>query len=202
MKRIVILYGLLIIIVSAYSQKAQDLESAFGKSYVAEADSNYHLAAHELLQFYQSDSYYINARMGWLYYLDGSYDSSIYYYKKAMGLMPYAIEAKVGYSYPLSMLGNWDQVIQLYVEILKIDPQQSLINYRLGLIYYNQGRYDKALPYVERVVNLYPFDYHSVILLGWIHKQMGHSREAQILFEKALLIRPGDESAIEGLGRK
>ncbi len=201
MKRLVLLYGFLAVFASVYSQTAQDLETAFLKSYEAEADSNYLEATSELLQVYQGDSYHINARIGWLYYLHGSYDSSTYYYEKAISLMPYAIEAKIGYAYPLSMLGNWAQVIRLYEEILKIDPQHSLINYRLGLIYYNQGQFDKALPYVERVVNLYPFDYPSVILLGWIHKQMGHNREAQILFEKALLIRPGDESALEGLGR-
>ena len=49
-------------------------------------------------------------------------------------------------------------------------------------------------------VNLYPFDYDSVIMLAWTNFQLNKFREAKVLFNKSLLIRPGDESALEGLG--
>jgi tetratricopeptide (TPR) repeat protein len=148
---------------------------------------------------YEQSSYLMNARLGWLHYLKGQYYESVEYYQKAITLMPYAIEAKLGKANPLSMLGNWEDVIKIYQEILTIDPQHALTNYRLGLIYYNRQDYEKALPYVERVANLYPYDYYSVVLLGWINLKMGKNREARILFEKALQIIPNDPSASEGL---
>jgi len=49
------------------------------------------------------------------------------------------------------------------------------------------------------VVNLYPFAYDSVILLAWINLQMKDYRKAKVLFNKSLLIRPGNKSALEGL---
>ena len=49
------------------------------------------------------------------------------------------------------------------------------------------------------VVNHYPFDYDSVIMLAWTNYRLGKMREAKVLFQKALLIQPGAESALEGL---
>ncbi len=86
-----------------------------------------------------------------------------------------------------------------YNEILEIDPENSMVNYRMALLYYGREDYQTAFRYVEKVVNHYPFDYDSVILLAWTNYMMGKSREAKILFNKALLIQPGDESAISGL---
>ena len=201
MKPIFTLLVILLMLSSTGTHAQSELEQAFSRSYTAEADSNYSEAIEVLKKVYDKESYLLNMRLGWLSYLAGDLMASSDYYIQAIALMPYAIEPKLGYVYPQSVLGNWDKVIASYKEILKIDPQHALVNYRLGLIFYNQGRYNEAFPYVERVANLYPYDYYSVILLAWIHKQMGHAREAQVLFEKALLIIPGDASALEGLGR-
>jgi tetratricopeptide (TPR) repeat protein len=90
-------------------------------------------------------------------------------------------------------------VINQYVEILKIDPQNTIANYRLGSIYYGKADYNKALGYLEKNVNLYPFDYDSIILFAWTNFKLGKLREAKVLFNKALLNRPKDSSATEGL---
>jgi len=37
-------------------------------------------------------------------------------------------------------------------------------------------------------------------MLAWTNHMMGKSREAKVLFQKALLIRPDNASALEGLG--
>jgi tetratricopeptide (TPR) repeat protein len=73
------------------------------------------------------------------------------------------------------------------------------VNYRVGLIYYNRGEFAKADPYLEKVVNLYPFDYDGLLLLAWNKLSLQKSREAKVLFQKVLLNNPGDESATEGL---
>ncbi|MCA6073450.1 tetratricopeptide repeat protein [Fulvivirga sedimenti] len=182
-----------------YAQDIGVLQETFKQSYAAEADSNYSGSVKILMTRYDPSSYLMNARLGWLHYLNGQYFESVQYYEKAISLMPYAIEAKLGKANPLSMMGNWEDVIKTYEEILMIDPQHSLTNYRLGLIYYNRQEYDKAMPHVERVANMYPFDYYAVVLLGWINLKMGRNREARVLFEKALQILPEDPSALEGL---
>lgn len=177
----------------------ENLEQAFQKSYSLENSGDFSGAIKVLQAQYQADSYEINLRLGWLQYQAGQLAESIESYQKAVRLKPYAIEPKMGLVLPLSVQGMWAEVEETYLKILQIDPQNSLVNYRLGLIYYNRGNFDKADPYLEKVVNLYPFDYDGLLLLAWNKLQLQKSREAKVLFQKVLLNNPGDASAKEGL---
>ena len=47
---------------------------------------------------------------------------------------------------------------------------------------------------------LYPFDYDAVMMSAWVNLMVGKNAEAKALFDRALLISPGDKMAIEGLG--
>jgi tetratricopeptide (TPR) repeat protein len=175
------------------------LQDAFSKSQAYESKGNFTDAISSMKAIYQEDSYEINLRLGWVCYLNGSFTESAAYYQKAIKLKPYAIEPKLGYVYPNSALGKWDLVITQYNDILVIDPQNSLVNYRMASIYYGRKDYAKAEKYLEKVVNLYPFDYDSMILYAWTNFQLGKLREAQVLFNKVLLNKPKDASALEGL---
>jgi tetratricopeptide (TPR) repeat protein len=177
----------------------KNLQVAFENSYSMEAKADYSRAIKTIKDVYQENSYEINLRLGGLLYLSGLHIESISYYQKAMKLKPYAIEPKFGSVFPSAALGNWTQVIYQYQEILKIDPQNTLANYRIGLIYYNKQDYTKAEKFLEKVVNLYPFDYDANLLYGWINLKLGKFREAKILFNKVLLHKPKDASALEGL---
>ncbi|MCF8297158.1 MAG: hypothetical protein K9J13_06395 [Saprospiraceae bacterium] len=199
-KLFAVILVLLVTITSIKAQEYKAIQDAFTQSYTYETAGEYSKAVEVMKKVYTTDSYEINLRLGWLTYLSGLFTESQAYYQKAINIKPYAIEAKFGYVYPVSVLGNWDQVIKQYVEILKIDPQNTLANYRMGSYYYGKEDYISAKKFVQKVVNLYPFDYDSVVLLGWICLKKGEYREAQVLFNKALMIQPGDESATQGLG--
>ncbi len=183
----------------AYTQSFKEIESAFKESYQLENNGEYSAGAEKLKKVYTEDSYEINLRLGWLNYSLGNFTESSAYYQRAITLSPYAIEARFGYVYPLSALGNWAIVKQQYEKILEIDPKNTLANYRMGMIYYGSEDFNMALKYFEKVVNLYPFDYDAVIMYAWTNLKLGKMREAKILFQKTLLIKPGDESALEGL---
>ncbi|WP_051107570.1 MULTISPECIES: tetratricopeptide repeat protein [Rhodonellum] len=179
---------------------AQDkIIDAFKQSYSLEKNENFKGAIESLKAVYQTDSYELNLRLGWLTYLAGQLPESEDYYSKAVALKPYAIEPKFGLVLPLSVQGKWTETEEIYQRILQVDPQNSLVNYRLGLIYYNRGNYDKADPYLEKVVNLYPFDYDGLILLAWNKLNLQKSRESKVLFQKVLMNNPDDPSALEGL---
>jgi tetratricopeptide (TPR) repeat protein len=176
------------------------IEDAFATSYTLQDKADYSGAIAALKAVYDENSYEINVRLGWLNYLGGFFTESAAYYQKSIKLKPYAIEPKLGYAYPAGALGNWDQVITQYLEILKIDPQNTTANYRLGSIYYGKLDYSSAEKYLEKVVNLYPFDYDSNILFAWTNLKLGKNREAQVLFHKVLMMKPNDSSALEGMG--
>lgn len=181
-----------------FSQVEQHIE-AFSESYALEAVGNFAKGIQEIENLYDENSYEMNLRLGWLYYNLGNYFESKNKYQKAVDLMPYSIEAKLGYVLPVSAMGNWNDVMRTYENILEIDPQNTLVNYRMGAIYYERKEYEKAFSYCEKTVNLYPFDYDSVVLLGWINYQMGNLREAKVLFQKSMLIKPNNQSAEYGL---
>ena len=177
-----------------------DIISAFKESYMYETKGQFSDAINSLNKVYDKSIYEINLRLGWLYYENKQYQESVQYYQTAINLMPYSIEAKLGIVLPLAAIEDWTKVAEQYISILAIDPNNSSVNYKLGLIYYYKPDYATAYKYFEKVVNMYPFDYYGSLMFAWTNYQLGKSREAVVLFNKVLLISPDDASALEGLG--
>ena len=201
-KKIVLFFVTVFVINYAFEATCQNISetiSAFQQSYIHEASGDFGESMEVLRKVYDEKSYEINLRLGWLAYLSGIFTESIAFYNKAITLMPYSIEARFGIVYPASALGNWNMVITQYEKILEINPNNSIAMHRLGLIYYGREEYDEAYRYFEKVVNLYPFDYDALIMFGWANFKLNKSREAKILFQKALMHTPGGASALEGL---
>ena len=185
--------------VGLMAQNTAVTQAAFVKSYESEKSGNYLAAINTLKTVYKADSYIVNIRLGWLSYLAKQYTESIKYYEKSISLKPYAIEARFGCVKPLSALESWEKVKAHYMEVLKIDPQNTVANYWLGVIYYNRKDYANATRLFEKVVNLYPLDYDSVIMLAWSKLSSGKSADARVLFNQALILKPDDSSALSGL---
>lgn len=178
----------------------EKLQEAFKNSYSYENKGEYSKAIKELKDNYHEDSYEINLRLGWLNYSSGNFTESMAYYQKAIQLQPLSEEARMGYVLPASSVGNWDSVLKTYLEILKTNPYNTTILYRVGLIYYGKEQYSQAYSYFEKVVNLYPFSYDGLLMFAWTNLKLGKLREAKVLFQKILLLSPNDNSAKEGLG--
>ena len=180
-------------------QTIKDQIDAFQESYINEASGSYESAIDNLKSVYKEDSYEINLRLGYLCYLAGKFTESIAYYNNAINIMPYSVEARFGYVLPASSIGNYTQVLNQYEKILEITPNNSITLHRIGLIYYGREQYDQAEIYFEKVVNLYPFDYDALTMLAWTKLRLNKTREAKVLFNKALLNTPSGSSALEGL---
>lgn len=179
--------------------QSEPLSDAFAESYTAGSVYNYNKAIQILNSVYDPDSYELNLRLGWLYYLSGQHARSLHYYKKSARKMPCSIEARLGCVLPASAMGNWQAVTGYYREILKIDLHHCKSNYYMGLISYNKGEYLTSAAYLERVLKLYPFDYDTAILLAWCNYKLGKKTAAAVLFRRALLAAPDDNSALLGL---
>jgi tetratricopeptide (TPR) repeat protein len=178
----------------------EGLPAAFAASYAAEAKGNYDDAIGALRGSY-TNLYEQNLRLGWLCFLAKNYTSSAGYYQKAIDQRPYAIEPKFGLIKPLNALGQVERMLGLYTAILQVDPQNTQANYWVGVIYLNRKQFDKAARYFEKVVNLYPFDYDTNLSLAFTYLSLGKKTEARALYNKVLLIRPGDTQALAGLKR-
>ena len=184
---------------ASYGQDYEKIQAAFADSYSKEFSGETNKAIEILKTVYDENSYEINVRLGWLSYNSGNFTESTAYYQKAINLKPFAIEPRFGLVMPAAAVGNWETVKQQYEKILEIDPMNTRANYYLGMIYYNREKYDDALPCFEKVANLYPFDYDGNLMYAWTNLKLGKLREAKVLFNKVLMMRPGDKSAEEGL---
>jgi tetratricopeptide (TPR) repeat protein len=177
------------------------IQTAFANSYKSELTGNYNLSVSEIRTVYEEDNYSMNARLGWLLFLAKEYTESVNYYSKAIKLKPYAIEARFGMIKALNALESWDKVKEQYEGILKIDPMNTTSLYWLGVLLYNRKDYDNAAKNFEKIVNLYPMDYGSIIMLAWTKLYQGKKADAKVLFNQALLLSPNDSSAISGLNQ-
>ena len=201
MKKFIFLFAFILASYTAVTraQNYDALISAFQQSYLNEASGDYHKAIENLRSVYKEDSYEINLRLGYLCYLSGRFTESVAYYSKAVELMPLSVEARLGIVLPASAMGNWSQVIRHYEKILEITPNYSIVLHRLGLIYYGKNDFSSAERYFEKVVNLFPFDYDALTMLAWTKLRLNKTREAKVLFYKALMHTPTGSSAVEGL---
>lgn len=201
-KRIWVAFTFMQLSFFSFSQSDAAVREAFKKSYDSEYQLKYQKAIEDLQGIYEPTSYELNLRLGWLNYKLGKYTESLNYYKKAIVKMPLSIEAKLGIVYPLGALEKWDQVVDNYLAIVKIDNYNATANYRLALIYYNRGDYGNSWKYLQKYVNLYPFDFDGNSLAGWVKYSVGKKEEAYVFFKKALMINPYDTSFNKVLGIK
>ncbi|MES2560578.1 MAG: tetratricopeptide repeat protein [Bacteroidota bacterium] len=173
--------------------------TAYATSLEFERAGDYKSAISTMSSVYDSADYELNLKMGYLHYYAGTYTESSKYYKKAIAILPKSVEARMGYVYSSSMLEKWEEVKLQYKAILKIDPNNSFVNYNMGLIYYNSKEYAAAYKHFDRVCRLYPFDYANMLMFAWCNIQMHQNDEAKVWFKKVLLLSPYDKSALEGL---
>ena len=199
-KKIVVLLVFCNFFFGLIAQSDNAVREAIKKSYDSEYQLKYQKAIEDLMGVYEPTSYELNLRIGWLNYKAGKYTESINYYKKAITKMPLSIEAKLGIVYPLGALEKWEQVVDNYLAIVKIDVFNATANYRLALIYYNRGDYGNSWKYLQKYINLYPFDYDGNSLAGWVKYSVGKKEEAYVFFKKALMVNPYDTSFNKVLG--
>jgi len=183
----------------ANAQNQEQLQGAFRESYQAEFKGDWDKAIVPIRKIYKEDNYERNLRLGWLTYSQGKYDQAMEYYQKAANHKKYSVEARSGFANAATAAKQYDKAYIKYEEILKIDPYNSIANYLVGVHYYYVKKYDTAAKYFELVVNMYPFDYDANHMLAWSYFYLGKIDQAKILFQKALLNRPDDASAKDGL---
>jgi tetratricopeptide (TPR) repeat protein len=199
MKKLFTFFVTIATISTCYGQTEVELQAAFGASYKSELSGNYAVSVSEIRSVYKPDNYNMNARLGWLLFLSKQYTESITYYDRAIKLKPYVLEARFGMIKALNALESWDKVKEQYENILKIDDQNTTALYWLGVLLYNRKDYETSARNFEKIVNLYPMDYGSVIMLAWARYYQGKTTDARVLFNQALLLSPNDPSAISGL---
>jgi tetratricopeptide (TPR) repeat protein len=88
-----------------------------------------------------------------------------------------------------------DLATEKYQAILKLDPKLAAAHNNLGRLYFQQNRFDEAVPELTRACNLAPNSAVPRALLGFSLFQKGEFTSAQRELKIALRLNPGDANA-------
>lgn len=192
---------MLLFVINLNSRTPDEKVKSFNESVKHENEGNIDKAIESLTATYNAnkDNYLFNIRLGWLYYQKKDYSKSKEYYSAAVKINPKSIEAKIGLTLPLSAIGEWDKIKEIYFDILKIDVMNYTGNLRLGQIYLQNGDYNNAKKYLEIAHNSFPSYYEPNLSLGWTYYYLGNQDKAKILLTQALMLNEGDSLATVGL---
>ena len=194
MKRFILLFFIGSISIQSYAQDiSESVITAFSQSYTAETSKEYDKAIGYVKAVYNENVYEINLRLGWLYFSKKDYTQASNYYKQAMKVRPSSIEAMLGFVNAAAALQKWEEVFSVYQKILVLDPNNSLVNYRIALMYYYRKDYVSADKHLQRVVERYPFDYDSLLLMAQVKLAGGKLTESKNYYQRALLYNPSND---------
>jgi len=186
---------------NAYSMDYEDIKRSYYRSYQYEKIGNYDNAIKALSFVYNEypDSYTVNLRLGWLYYLAKKFANSIFHYEKAIKAAPYSIEAKLGYTLPLLAQQKFNDVEKVCYQILNIDYYNYYGNLRLAYALRIQKKYKIAIEVASKILAIYPTDVNFLTELAILKYLTGKKEEAKKLFKDILILDPENITAKEYL---
>ena len=192
---------LLLIPFLVFSLTYQEIAKAYKESYLYEKIGDYKNAIRVLIPIYKvyPNSYTINLRLGWLYYLWGKYDNSIFHYKKADKAIPTSVESKLGLSLPLMAQEKWGDTEEVLYRVLKLDYYNYYGNLRLCIALEKEKKYDQQKAIALKMLRIYPTSVPFLVELAKSYYHLGEKEKAKKLFEDILILDPENLTAKEYL---
>jgi TolB-like protein/DNA-binding winged helix-turn-helix (wHTH) protein/Flp pilus assembly protein TadD len=117
-------------------------------------------------------------------YCDWDWDAANTSLAKAAALEPGSVEVLRIRSYRSRILGDLDQAIKLYEEVVSLDPLRTNSYWRLGYLLYAAGRYDEAQAALQKALDLNPQAAYIHLTLDKILIAEGKPQQALAQIEK------------------
>jgi len=189
MKKLIIL---LAVCLFAFSNK--EIKEIYYKSYNYEKMGDYKDAIKVLIPLYNkySNSYTVNLRLGWLFYLNKNYSNSIKHYEKASLILPYSIEPKLGLMRDYLAMQNFKAALKIGNIILREDYYNYYGNYYEILALKGVKDYKSALKIANKMLSLYPTSVLFLNSLGEIYYLENKKDLAKNIFENVLILDPNN----------
>ena len=190
---------LLLLLVSANLLALTDAEirEAYYKSYNYEKIQNYNDAINTLMPVYNEfpNTYTVNLRLGWLYYLSTNYANAISHYDRSIKISPYSLEAKLGRLLPLLAQHRYGEVEKEAFQILNVDYYNYYGNLRLAYALRMQQKFDVAVKITQKMLAIYPIDVQFLTEFALGKIGLGETDEAMAVFSNILVLDPENVTA-------
>ena len=95
--------------------------------------------------------------------------------------------------------GDSEQAIKVYATALEKYPYDYLLLFNLGITYYRENKYSKALEYFQKALKSNPFHTSSHLMLGKISAAQGQLSHAFMSLQTFLLLEPNSNRSNKAL---
>ncbi len=174
-----------------------EIRDAYYKSYNYEKIQNYSDAVNTLMPVYNEfpNTYTVNLRLGWLYYLSTNYANAISHYDRSIKISPYSLEAKLGRLLPLLAQHRYGEVEKEAFQILNVDYYNYYGNLRLAYALRMQQKFDVAVKITQKMLAIYPIDVQFLTEFALGKIGLGETDEAMAVFSNILILDPENVTA-------
>lgn len=97
-------------------------------------------------------------------------------------------------------MGRTDQAKQDFLQSIRLDSGNGDPYFNIGLIYFDEADFQRALHYLQRAVEINPVDSQFLTELGHLYLELDREEEALELFQKAFENDPADPQVDFHLG--
>jgi len=101
----------------------------------------------------------------------------------------------IGYSFMTYKQNRvWENSYTLWADAVEKAPESNTANAMMGVVYMELGMDEEAVGYLEKAVQILPYDYLSRNNLGIVYERLNQPQRALEEFLKAIWLRPDDET--------
>jgi len=126
-----------------------------------------------------------------VYLFQGKYDEAIAKAEQAYALEPNNYEVVVRLGLNLMQAGMPEKAIPCFEKAIRLNPISPHLNtYTLGTAYCHMGKYEMAIPFLEKDLSFNPNNYLGLLNLAICYAGVGREDEARACASRALIINP------------
>jgi TolB-like protein/Tfp pilus assembly protein PilF len=148
-----------------------------------EIDPNYALAYASLASAYDQ-------KVRRYFYPEEWRDSAIAMSNKALAINPNLAEGHSSLAKSYEAKQNYKMAKYHYEKAIRLNPSYYAAIYNLGVVYYNEGKLDRAYPLIKKSILLEPDNVFGYTVLGGIYQKLNCDKLALSNFEKVLELEP------------
>jgi len=100
----------------------------------------------------------------------------------------------------LHALSDFPAAEKIYITLLELLPDSSLVYYNIGLLYFETGEFEKALIHYSKARKLAPNDPDTLYNYALCQKNLGYLHEAVSSFKQLTVSNPTDQEGLYNLG--
>ncbi|MBN1968519.1 MAG: hypothetical protein JXR48_07795 [Candidatus Delongbacteria bacterium] len=197
MKTYIIIILTLIFSLMADEMSNDAIKSCYSESYKFEKAQNYTEAIRAMMDVYNSypNTYTVNYRLGWLFYLNGNYANAKKHLNASLLVNPSSVEVMNTIALVYAAQEEWLALEELTLQVMKIDYYNHYANYWNVYSLKMQKKYDLGEKAARKMLAIVPASITFLSELGEIMYFSEKYEDSYSLFNSVIILDPYNQAA-------